>query len=151
MDRVIIAKGAEAILYLEDWLGLRVLVKERVRKPYRLEEVDKRIRLRRTINESRNMIIASTLVPVPEIYDVDISRFIIRMRYINAPRLMDLLPARSDLLQLFAKYLAILHLNGIMHGDPTPANALVSSDLYIIDFGLSAKMPGNPYPWRKPP
>ncbi|MGC8598023.1 MAG: KEOPS complex kinase/ATPase Bud32 [Thermocladium sp.] len=143
MDRVIIAKGAEAILYLEDWLGLRVLVKERVRKPYRLEEVDKRIRLRRTINESRNMIIASTLVPVPEIYDVDISRFIIRMRYINAPRLMDLLPVRSDLLQLFAKYLAILHLNGIMHGDPTPANALVSSDLYIIDFGLSAKMPGN--------
>ncbi len=130
---------------MEDWLGLRVLVKERVAKPYRLREVDERIRFRRTINEAKNMLAASRLVPpVPEVYDVDTSRFIIRMRYIKSPRLMDLLPSRSDLLQLFAKYLAILHSNGFMHGDPTPpANALVGDRLYIIDFGLSARMPGN--------
>ncbi len=30
-----IAIGAEAVLYLEDWLGLTVLVKERVPKGYR--------------------------------------------------------------------------------------------------------------------
>ena len=143
MDRVIIARGAEAVLYLEEWLGSIVLVKERIAKPYRLREVDERIRFRRTINEAKNMLIASRLVPVPEVYDVDISRFIIRMKYIKSPRLMDLLPSRSDLLQLFAKYLAILHSNGLMHGDPTPANALVGDSLYIIDFGLSARMPGN--------
>ena len=39
-NREVIAKGAEAILYLEDWLGIKVLVKERFPKRYRLSEID---------------------------------------------------------------------------------------------------------------
>ncbi len=52
----LIAIGAEAVLYLEDWLGLTVLVKERVPKGYRSVEFDSYIRRLRTINEVRAML-----------------------------------------------------------------------------------------------
>lgn len=142
--RRVIAKGAEAILYLEDWLGLTVLVKERMPKAYRDPAFDKAIRLRRTINEARLMIKAHGLgVPVPDVYDVDLANMRIRMRYIESTTLNELLfklgygEGSLRLMARMGELLGILHRNGILHGDPTPANVLVKdSECWLIDFGL---------------
>jgi len=39
----VIQRGAEAVLYLQDFEGETVLVKERIKKGYRLAELDKKI------------------------------------------------------------------------------------------------------------
>ncbi|WP_054854216.1 Kae1-associated serine/threonine protein kinase [Vulcanisaeta distributa] len=43
-------------------------------------------------------------------------------------------------------YIGILHRNGVVHGDPTPANALIvgGDRLYLIDFGLSEVLGRTP-------
>ncbi|MCG2869671.1 MAG: Kae1-associated serine/threonine protein kinase [Vulcanisaeta sp.] len=143
--RRIIAVGAEAILYLEDWLGLTVLVKERVPKGYRRAELDNYIRKLRTINEARAMIRARKLgIPVPRIYDVDLVNMRIRMEYLRGTPLVKLIttgevqPQVLNYLYTMGKYLGLLHGDGLVHGDPTPANALIVGDeLYLIDFGLA--------------
>ncbi|BDR91253.1 KEOPS complex kinase/ATPase Bud32 [Vulcanisaeta souniana] len=147
MNRKIIAIGAEAVLYLEDWLGLTVLVKERLPKGYRRVEFDNYIRRSRTINETRAMIRARELgIHVPRIYDVDPVNMRIRMEYLNGVPLVRLLMSSSNgfnaaiisYIRTMGSYIGVLHRNGIVHGDPTPANVLIVGDkLYIIDFGLS--------------
>ncbi|MGC8606023.1 MAG: KEOPS complex kinase/ATPase Bud32 [Vulcanisaeta sp.] len=147
MNRRLIAIGAEAVLYLEDWLGLIVLVKERVPKGYRRAEFDNYIRKLRTINEARAMIRARELgIPVPRIYDVDLVNMRIRMEYLNGIPLVRLLMNNSEgindviinYIRTMGNHIGILHRNGIVHGDPTPANVLIVGDkLYLIDFGLS--------------
>lgn len=141
---MIVAKGAEAILYLEDWLGKVVLVKRRFPKRYRDPVFDTLLRLRRTINEARLMIMASRIpVNTPEIYDVDVPGAIIRMRYIKAPTLNELIRSEgstakvSSLMEEMGRLIGRLHSSGIIHGDPTPANILVDGNMeYVIDFGL---------------
>jgi Kae1-associated kinase Bud32 len=145
MRREVIAIGAEAILYLENWLGLTVLVKERVPKGYRRVELDYYIRKLRTASEARAMIRASMLgIPVPRVYDVDLVNMRIRMEYLRGTPLVKFLISGSvnaqvlSYLHTMGKYLGLLHSDGIIHGDPTPANILVVNDkLYLIDFGLS--------------
>lgn len=146
MDRKVIAVGAEAVLYLEDWLGLTVLVKERVPKGYRRVEFDNYIRRLRTINEARAMIKARELgIPVPRVYDVDVINTRIRMEYLSGVPLVKLIMGNAALdnevinyVRIMGNYVGTLHRSGIVHGDPTPANALIVGDrLYLIDFGLS--------------
>ena len=52
----LIRKGAEANLYYGHWFGKEVIFKHRVPKKYRLEELDKSIRTKRTLNEARALI-----------------------------------------------------------------------------------------------
>ncbi|MGC9153321.1 MAG: KEOPS complex kinase/ATPase Bud32 [Vulcanisaeta sp.] len=146
MNRRLIAIGAEAVLYLEDWLGLIVLVKERVPKGYRRAEFDNYIRRYRTINEVRAMIRARELgIPVPQVFDVDLLNMRIRMEYLRGISLVKLLLGNDEVsnevlsyVRTMGNYLGLLHKNGIVHGDPTPANMLiVNGKLYMIDFGLS--------------
>ncbi len=85
-------------------------------------------------------------VPVPKIYDVDLVNMRIRMEYLNGTPLVRLLMDNEELddliinyIRTMGNYIGILHRNGIVHGDPTPANALIVNNdkLYLIDFGLS--------------
>ncbi len=141
----ILFHGAESILYLEYWLGKLVLVKERYRKRYRLEEIDQYIRRYRTINEAKNMIRARLLgVKVPIVYDVDVVNCKIRMQYIEGITLKNLTDKEGlsdkvlNFYEIFGQYLGKLHLNGIIHGDPTVTNILIKDNTaYMIDFGLS--------------
>ena len=52
----IIRQGAEASLYSGYWFGKNVIFKCRIPKKYRIEELDKRIRTERTLNEARALI-----------------------------------------------------------------------------------------------
>ena len=63
------------------------------------------------------------------------------MEYIDGDTLKDVLDDsknRKDIVQNFAKQVAILHNQNIIHGDLTTSNAILKDNqVYLIDFGLS--------------
>ena len=138
-------KGAEADLYLEDWHGRKVVVKRRVCKTYRLEVLDTKLRNFRTIHEAQIMHNAKhSGVPTPTIYMVDPHEYTIIMEYIFGKRLKEALEQtssnqRNNLCQLAGSQIAMLHREGIIHGDLTTSNMIFTEEekIFFIDFGLS--------------
>lgn len=141
---VFLTQGAEAKLYITEFLGLKSIVKYRVPKPYRHPEYDKLFRYRRTVIEARIMSHLRIIgLNVPAIYFVDPDNGLIIMEHIDGHRLSDYLDRlREDEIAYYAsslgKQTSIMHKNSIYHGDLTIANTIVSDNkLYIIDFGLA--------------
>ena len=139
-----IRKGAEANLYLGNWFGKEVIFKHRVPKKYRLEELDKSIRTKRTLNEARALIkVKNYGLNCPQVYEIDVENSLIVMKYIKGEKLKDVLEQLDSMkkITLFKKignFIAILHQNGHVHGDITTSNMIITKDekLFLIDFGL---------------
>jgi TP53 regulating kinase-like protein len=140
----IIRKGAEASLYYGYWFGKEVIFKYRIPKEYRIEELDKKIRMERTLNEARALIrVKKYGINVPQVYEIDISNSTIIMKYIQGNKLKDILShLTKDQKQKFffeiGRIIALLHKNGHIHGDITTSNLIITQkgDIFIIDFGL---------------
>jgi len=140
----LINKGAEASLYYGHWFDKEVIFKYRIPKKYRLEELDKRIRTTRTLNEARALIKIKTYgINVPQVYEIDAKNSTILMKYIHGKKLKDILSELSEIQKqnYFNKigvYIAILHKNGHIHGDITTSNILITEneEIFLIDFGL---------------
>ncbi len=125
-------RGAEAVLVPEEFLGKEMLRKDRMRKSYRLPELDKRLRRERTRREARLLHKAKLAgVSAPIVYEVtDYTLLITRIR----GRKLSEKPAE---LREAGRVLAKLHDAGIIHGDFTPYNIIVGREgLHAIDFGL---------------
>jgi len=142
----LIARGAEAELYLQrPWLDREVLVKRRVRKRYRVPELDRRLREYRTVREAEIIHRAKELgVPTPVIYLIDIPRTTVYMEYVRGRRLRELLDElpREERLDLFHRVGVLvgrLHRGGIIHGDLTTSNMILTEDgrICFVDFGLA--------------
>jgi len=129
-----IAQGAEAILYRDK----DTLVKERIRKSYRIKEIDEKLRARRTSLEARLLRKAKPLISVPGVIDED--KFSIRMEYIDGKKIKDVLDERNceELCKIIGKNIATLHNFDIIHGDLTTSNMILKHkfDIYFVDFGL---------------
>ena len=141
----LIYKGAEAEIYLEDWLGELSIRKIRVPKPYRVPELDESIRRTRTVHEATLMQEVRKLgVPVPTIHHIDTESSSFIMDYINGPTLKDELSSltvreRENRCRLLGKLLAQMHEGNIVHGDLTISNVIsLQGKLFLIDFGLGA-------------
>ncbi|MGC9191169.1 MAG: KEOPS complex kinase/ATPase Bud32 [Conexivisphaera sp.] len=139
----VLARGAEADILEAEWMGMRVVIKRRPPRAYLNPQLDFRVRYRRTVREARALHDAKSAgVPTPAVYFVDPMRAEIFMEMVVGRRLKELLEAerRVDLLGTVGEYLGILHRNGIIHGDPTTSNFILSAGrLYAIDFGLSLR------------
>ncbi len=133
----LLAKGAEAEVYLGEYWGCEAIFKVRKPKPYRHPKIDFNIRKERTSNEARTMLKAFEAgVSVPALYDVDFNEMKIVMEYIRGEPLYKVL--RREYVREAGSLLAMLHNANIAHWDYTTANVLVSEGrLYIIDFGLA--------------
>jgi len=137
-------KGAEASLYYGHWFDKEVIFKYRIPKKYRLDELDKRIRNIRTLNEARALIkVKNYGLNVPQVYEIDTKNSIIVMKYIQGNKLKDILPKLDDIkkqkfLYKIGRYIAILHRNGHIHGDITTSNIIITvkDKIFLIDFGL---------------
>lgn len=137
----IIQRGAEAILSLDELEGERVLVKERIKKGYRVRQLDDKIRSQRTKRET-NLITKARRngVNTPIIWDTD--KFKITMEFIDGERIKDNLNhfnriKRFNIYKLIGESVAKLHQADIIHGDMTTSNMIFNDNkLYIIDFGL---------------
>ncbi len=137
-------RGAEAYLYLIEWFGEKAVLKYRLPKRYRHSWLDALLRRRRTVTEARAIREALRVgVMAPAIYYVDPVEAVIVMEYLPYPSLSSLIE-RGELEKAIkacrqvGRYAAILHENGISHGDLTTSNVLVGDDVYLIDFGLAS-------------
>lgn len=134
----LIAQGAEAKIYRTD----SHLIKERIKKNYRIEEIDKNIRKYRTRRENSILERAYKIIPVPKVLKYDEKKNIIEMEFIEGEKLSDNLDdynnkKREEICKLIGKQVALLHNENIIHGDLTTSNMLLKGKkLYFIDFGL---------------
>ncbi|HTX43352.1 MAG TPA: Kae1-associated kinase Bud32 [Methanocella sp.] len=124
-------RGAEAVVLIEEGR----VVKTRVKKDYRIRELDERLRMERTRAEAKIMSEARRLgIPTPIIYDV--GRFDLIMEVIEGAPLKDVIDEEKA--RKAGVLVGKLHGGGIIHGDLTTSNMLVKGDrIYLIDFGLS--------------
>lgn len=139
----IIARGAEAVLYRESLDGQEALVKERIKKSYRLSEIDSELRLQRTRREARLLSEARRCgVFTPKVFAVDEKGCKIVMEFIKGKRLKELFNEASekeaaDIAENVGAQIGVMHSGGIVHGDLTTSNMILSGGkIYFIDFGL---------------
>ncbi len=130
-----IGKGAEAIIYKDK----ENVVKDRIRKGYRIPEIDDPLRQSRTRREAKILAKLKEIgFPAPRLISDD-KKSMIRMEHIPGDKLRDVFES-SDYITLskeIGKKVRILHDNGIIHGDLTTSNMILNDDVYFIDFGLS--------------
>jgi TP53 regulating kinase-like protein len=143
MEKVV-AKGAEANLYLVDWNDLKAIKKVRKPKKYRHPEIDHMLRKSRTNHEADIIHRAKQQgVSTPLLYSVNNEQGIIVMEYIDGIKIRDLVDQLDDekRYNLFVRigyFSGLLHKAGIVHGDLTTSNIIKSGDrIVFIDFGLS--------------
>lgn len=143
MERLV-AKGAEADLFLVDWNGLKALRKVRIPKKYRHPVLDYQLRKTRT-NHEADIIqrVKSNGVSTPLLYNVDNENGVIVMEYIDGCKIRDLVNQMTDkerakLFYQIGYYAGLLHKSGIIHGDLTTSNIIKTGKrIVFIDFGLS--------------
>jgi TP53 regulating kinase-like protein len=144
---VLIKKGAEASLYLEEWHGCRVIMKRRLPKKYRIPELDLMIRGQRTIHEPNIIHKAKEAgVPTPTIFMVDVADANIVMEFVEGKQVKEVLDnvsgqERLNLCVLIGRMIGRLHKNGIVHGDLTTSNMILTpyGKVVFVDFGLSER------------
>jgi Kae1-associated kinase Bud32 len=130
----IIKQGAEAILYKEDGF----LIKERIKKSYRIEEIDDKLRKFRTRREGK---LLQKTENSPKVFEVNDKAMKIKMEFIDGELVKDILDdlrkdKRNDLLKNIGKDIAKMHDNNIIHGDLTTSNMILKDKVYFVDFGL---------------
>lgn len=138
----LIKKGAEADIYLTTWNGRKSILKIRKRKEYRNEILDNRIRILRTIREARMISEVKIFgVNTPLVYFVNQNKFEIYLQFVSGELVRDL-PNKMIIktCEKVGKIIGTLHKNGVMHGDVTTSNFILTYDkLTILDFGLAQR------------
>lgn len=133
----IIGRGAEAILIHKEGK----LIKNRIRKTYRIEILDEKLRKQRTKKEAKLLNKAGKLIPAPKVLKTD-EKQEIDMEFIPGLKLsdgLDNLPNAEEICKSIGEQIAKLHDADIIHGDLTTSNMILSSKdnkVYFIDFGL---------------
>ncbi len=140
MTGKIIAKGAEAVLYIEE----DRIIKERVEKKYRIPALDKKIRKQRTRREAKILRNAHDAgLPVPRVYYVDLDSKKLSLEYIPGKLLRDIFEEHciqeiTALSKDVGHILAGFHEKNIVHNDLTTSNMILRDNkIYFIDFGLA--------------
>lgn len=135
---ILLKKGAEANICLDD--DKKTVIKDRVKKGYRLDELDAKIRKMRTKTEAKLLLMARKIgVMAPKMISSENST--ISMEYIPGKRLKDAIDRKNSgrLMESLGHLVAKLHANDIIHGDLTTSNFIVEDNgkqIYIVDFGL---------------
>jgi Kae1-associated kinase Bud32 len=151
-----LARGAEAILFLDEDGNL---VKQRVKKGYRISEIDEKIRARRTRLEA-NLLGAARRAGVATPQITGTKEYDIRMEFVDGHQVKGILNEENyeEIAKSIGFVVATLHEADIIHGDLTTSNMILSdryiisnddalhrpvtrascgsNELYLIDFGL---------------
>jgi TP53 regulating kinase and related kinases len=132
----ILKQGAESVIRLE---GDKI-IKDRIKKSYRIPELDNKIRKSRTRSEAK--LLSSVEINVPQVLDTDDKNMKIEMEYLQGDLLKDVLDTisekeRREICQSLGEEISKLHSQDIIHGDLTTSNLILKDKrLYFIDFGL---------------
>ena len=125
MPLKLISQGAEAKIFLSN----KKIIKDRIKKSYRIPELDTKIRKQRTKAETKLLAKASKIIntPIPEEMK-DINK--IKMPFIDGKKLsehLDKFPLKKQkqILKQIGQDIAKLHDNQIIHGDLTTSNMIL--------------------------
>ena len=142
----VIYQGAEAKIIKTRYMGFNVIQKKRLKKSYRIKNIDERLISYRTKEEAKLIMEARKYgIAVPTIYDVDIKDGIITMEFLDGKRVKDVLSNLSEkerfkICYKIGEIIAKFHNNNIIHGDITTSNMILCDDkINFIDFGLGEK------------
>jgi len=130
-----IGRGAEAVIYLD-----KNVIKKRLKKNYRIKEIDEKLRKSRTRREAKILEKLQSLdFPAPRIIKKDDKKMIIEMNLVKDVLLRDVLEKKDygKLCEEIGEKIAVLHNNNIIHGDLTTSNMILNKEIFFIDFGLS--------------
>ena len=117
MPKTIIGKGAEAVIYHKD----DEVIKDRIKKTYRLEEIDEKLRRSRTRREAKILEKLEAIdFPAPGLIKTDRTS-IVEMQHIKGKKIRDVLEKKDwkKLGKEIGKLIRQLHDAGIIHGDLT--------------------------------
>jgi|WetSurMetagenome_2_1015567.scaffolds.fasta_scaffold70890_2 TP53 regulating kinase and related kinases len=154
MQEKIIGYGAEAKIILNGDL----IIKDRIKKSYRLKEIDERIRKQRTRAEKKLLEQASRIINAPNPFPLEEFNKI-KMPFIEGKKLSENLNSfplakQEEICKTIGEEIAKLHAKDIIHGDLTTSNMILAEDktnaskqkrgdnlsssfkIYFIDFGL---------------
>jgi TP53 regulating kinase-like protein len=120
-------------------------MKRRFSKTYRLPALDKTIRVQRSVHEPQVIHRAKEAgVPTPTIYLVDLANANIIMEFIEGKQVKQILndlsqTERISLCRHIGTLIGRLHSRGIIHGDLTTSNMILTphGKVFFVDFGLS--------------
>lgn len=142
----ILEKGAEANIYPAQWMDKEVIIKKRIPKNYRIEDIDRYLRKKRTKGESKLLGESKRCgVKTPVVYDIDKNESAIIMEKIDGTPLKEIFDSSKDTKIRYVENLCIkigyniakLHNCNIIHGDITSSNMILHNDeIFFIDFGL---------------
>jgi Kae1-associated kinase Bud32 len=137
----LIAQGAEAKIYKTDG----EVVKERIKKDYRIAEIDEKLRKERTKSEASLISKASRLgVNVPRIIEEDYKEMKLVIEFIDGEKVRDVFDKVSEeeirtISEQIGAQTAKLHYGNVTHGDLTTSNLILEGkEVYFIDFGLGS-------------
>uniref|UniRef100_A0A0D6QWA4 non-specific serine/threonine protein kinase n=1 Tax=Araucaria cunninghamii TaxID=56994 RepID=A0A0D6QWA4_ARACU len=147
----LVKQGAEARIFESIFMGRKAIIKERFSKKYRHPVLDAKLTSKRLYGEARCMTKARRLgVLTPTLFALDSEMHTLMFEYIEGPSVKEvLLQAGSlpgyeeqieDIAVQIGRAVAHLHDGGLVHGDLTTSNMILSGDskqLVLIDFGLS--------------
>ncbi|MFH1151972.1 MAG: RIO1 family regulatory kinase/ATPase [Nanoarchaeota archaeon] len=125
----ILSQGAEAIILKK---GISI-IKDRIKKSYRIKELDDKIRMRRTKSETKLLEKASQIIDCPSPDQKDSRAFQIKMPLIDGKKLsehLDKFPLKKQkqICKQIGESIVKLHDSNIIHGDLTTSNMIYTPD-----------------------
>lgn len=133
----VLMQGAEAKIILSGDL----IIKDRIKKSYRIKELDEKIRKQRTRSEKKLLEKASKIINAPDPFPLkEFNK--IEMPFIDGKRLSEnldefSLEKQKKICKIIGEEIAKIHKADIIHGDLTTSNMILKDDkIYFVDFGL---------------
>jgi len=120
----------------------KIIIKRRIKKSYRLPELDEKIRKRRTKSEGKLLQKAREITNIPKTIKVDEEAKEISMEFIEGKKLSEHLDSLSlteqkSICKKIGEQVSKLHKADIIHGDLTTSNMILcEKKIFFIDFGL---------------
>jgi len=137
-NQKLIQQGAEAKIFKIK----NKVIKDRIKKSYRISFLDNKIRKLRTRSEAKLLEKASKVIPIPKIINSNEVNKTIEMEYLPGDKLSDKLNKypiikQKTICKKIGINIAKLHDINIIHGDLTTSNMILKNNkIYFIDFGL---------------
>jgi TP53 regulating kinase-like protein len=133
---MIIGQGAEAVLHKE----ADAVIKDRMPKTYRLQQIDNALRKTRTRKEARILEkLGEIKFPAPRVRHTDDKEMKIIMDFLEGPQVKEILHQKpAEFSKEIGQKVGLLHKNNIIHSDLTTSNMIwCNGEIHFIDFGLS--------------
>ena len=128
MSSKILYRGAEAVVSLEN----NLIKKQRIKKSYRISQIDEKLRKLRTRSEAKILEKLKDIVNVPKIISVDENEIL--MENIDGKRLsehLDEFPLKKQkqIMKQIGKDVSKMHEANIIHGDLTTSNIILVDEI----------------------